>query len=211
MFIYKITNNIDGKIYIGATTRTIEERMKEHYRKHITCIDKAIYEQGKDNFIVEVVEECSSKEDLMLRENYWVKYYKCIIPNGYNMCEGGGKTIGFKHREESKKRMSASQKIAQKGSNNSFYGKTHSDEQKAKWSRERKGRKMNDEWIAHIREANKKNRKKVINLDTGEIYESCVMAGEKLNVAATNVSRACKSETGKCRGYRLAYYIEESV
>lgn len=208
MFIYKITNKIDGKIYIGATTRTIEERMKEHYRRRITCIDKAIYEQGKDNFIVEVVEECSSKEDLMLRENYWVKYYKCIIPNGYNMCEGGGKTIGFRHREESKKNMSVNRKGKHTGVDNHFFGKTHSDEQKAKWSEERRGRRLSKEWRDKLGKA---HCKKVINLDTGEIYNSCLEAGEKLNVASTNVSRACKSETGKCRGYRLAYYIEESV
>ena len=46
MIIYKITNNINNKIYIGQTTRTLEERIAEHKRKRNPLISKAIKKYG---------------------------------------------------------------------------------------------------------------------------------------------------------------------
>ena len=48
--------------------------------------------------------------------------------------------------------------------------------------------------------------KKVICLDTGKVYESVNEAAEELKIAATNVSRACRSETRKCRGLTFRYF-----
>ena len=46
MIIYKITNNVNGKIYIGQTVRTLEERLSEHKRKKVSLISKAFDKYG---------------------------------------------------------------------------------------------------------------------------------------------------------------------
>lgn len=85
--IYKIENILNGKIYIGQSVR-IERRFQEHIMKSHNSqkIDKAINEYGIENFQFSVVEECS-KEDLNTREDYWIQYYQCIYPKGYNVVE----------------------------------------------------------------------------------------------------------------------------
>lgn len=85
-FIYKITNLINNKSYIGLTTRLVETRWKEHLRG-TQDIDNAIIEYGKDNFIIETIEECS-EEEVDDREIYWINYYD-TFNNGYNRTNGG--------------------------------------------------------------------------------------------------------------------------
>ena len=86
VYIYKITNLINNKIYIGLTTRTVEMRWKEHIRG-TQYIDNAIKEFGKDNFTIETIEEC--EDDIADdREIYWIQYYDSYH-NGYNYTLGG--------------------------------------------------------------------------------------------------------------------------
>lgn len=85
-FIYKITNLINNKVYIGMTTRMVETRWKEHLRG-TQLIDNAIAEYGQDNFQIETIEECS-EEEIDNREIYWINYYNSFT-NGYNRTMGG--------------------------------------------------------------------------------------------------------------------------
>ena len=85
--IYKITNKINNKIYIGLTTRTLETRWKEHLRHSSQKIDIAINEFGEENFIIEQIEECSN-EMLDEREQFWISYYNSFN-GGYNLTSGG--------------------------------------------------------------------------------------------------------------------------
>lgn len=87
--IYKITNKINNKIYVGQSNN-IERRFKEHQTKGKTAripLDIAIEKYGKDNFLYEVLEECSI-EELNEKENYWIETLKSHI-YGYN-CNIGG-------------------------------------------------------------------------------------------------------------------------
>lgn len=85
--IYKITNKINNKIYIGLTTRTLETRWKEHLRHSSQKIDIAISEFGKENFTIEQIEECPN-EMLDEREQFWISYYNSFN-DGYNLTAGG--------------------------------------------------------------------------------------------------------------------------
>ena len=85
--IYKITNNINNKIYIGQSIH-IKRRWTEHCQPSSnSLISKAIRKYGKNNFTFEIIEKCPQNQ-LNERENYWIKYYDCINPNGYNISEG---------------------------------------------------------------------------------------------------------------------------
>ena len=89
MIIYIITNKINGKNYVGQTTRTLNERIAEHRSCIKTAIGKAIQKYGWENFEVVVIEECTTIEQLNEREKFWIAKYNSIAPNGYNLTEGG--------------------------------------------------------------------------------------------------------------------------
>lgn len=92
-YIYKITNQINGKIYIGKTSKTIDERFKEHIKKAKLHTNRYLYDAmnhyGYHNFSIEKVEECEN-DLLNEREKYWISHYNSFDKNfGYNMTTGG--------------------------------------------------------------------------------------------------------------------------
>lgn len=93
--IYKITNKINGKVYIGQSIN-IENRWKEHKSRYLSTDEKAykkpLYAAMRkykiDNFIFSIVEICN-EQDLNEKEIYWIKYYNSINKEkGYNISLG---------------------------------------------------------------------------------------------------------------------------
>lgn len=94
--IYKITNKVNGKVYIGQSVN-IANRWKQHRKTPYNPNDKsydlplyrAIRKYSLDNFSFEVIEECTI-EELDSKEIYWIKYYNSTnTEKGYNLKEGG--------------------------------------------------------------------------------------------------------------------------
>ena len=206
MIIYKITNKKNKKVYIGQTVRNLDERIKEHLRHQTTYLDKHFNNRNIKDFDIIVIDYAKTIEELNDKEEYWVNFYDCLIPKGYNMCNGGGNTIGFHHKEESKNKMSKSKRSMYIGENNPFYNKTHSDEQKEKWSKERKGlAHLTDEQIIKLRESH--FTRKVLNVDTGEMFDSIKEAAERYGLKATHITRVCKGKRKTTGGYRFEYVM----
>lgn len=92
-YIYKITNKLNDKTYIGKTTKTVQERWKEHLRdcRKERCENRPLYraikKYGIDAFTVETLEEVDL-ENLSEREFYWILYFN-TYSNGYNATTGG--------------------------------------------------------------------------------------------------------------------------
>lgn len=84
--IYKITNKLNGKVYIGQSN-DIERRLKEHKQKRFIPIDMWINMIGVENFDFEVIESCSSDE-LDEKEKLYIEKYNSI-KEGYNFAKGG--------------------------------------------------------------------------------------------------------------------------
>ena len=80
--IYKITNKLNGKSYIGQSIHC-DKRFKEHCRGRKQFIDETIQLEGIENFSFELLEECEQSE-LDKREDYYIQQYNTIFPNGYN-------------------------------------------------------------------------------------------------------------------------------
>ena len=85
--IYKITNLKNQKIYIGQSKHPIQRFAEHKYNNSDSLIHRAIVKHGIENFSFEIIEEDIKNYDE--REKYWIKYYDCIAPNGYNLTEGG--------------------------------------------------------------------------------------------------------------------------
>lgn len=101
-YIYKITNTINGKIYIGKTERDIQTRWQEHLR-HTKSLSnrlplyRAISKYGKQNFTIEELEKCDNSI-LDEREIYWIKKYHSY-GQGYNCTAGGEGGIKDYHED----------------------------------------------------------------------------------------------------------------
>lgn len=89
-YIYKISNKINSKVYIGKTSTTILNRWYHHkndYKKYDWHLYRAMRKYGIENFFIEEVEKCPD-DILNEREKYWINFYNSFI-EGYNSTEGG--------------------------------------------------------------------------------------------------------------------------
>ena len=144
MIIYKITNLINDKIYIGLTTQKINRRWTQHKSKSKTNITtepflNAIRKYGEENFLVEVIDKANNLKELNKKEKYWINYYNSNNNKiGYNVLSGG-KFCSF--NENTKKRMSMAHK-----------GKKLSEEHKKNISKALKGKKKPEGFSDKVRE-----------------------------------------------------------
>ena len=156
MQAYLIQNKLNGKGYIGITTRSVGRRWYEHRFVPNSCgklLAKAIQKYGEDSFEIKVLASAVEGIDgLKELEKQLIAQHNTIAPSGYNLTMGGDGLFGYKHSEEQKKRngdlkrgvkhseeTKQKMKIAHSGKNNHFYGKSHSDETKNKISTAKKG------------------------------------------------------------------------
>ena len=114
-FIYKITNSVTGKCYIGETMRKDPLiRFKSHknvIRRGGGCpaLRDAFKKHGEENFTFEVLLECPNNERLA-KEAEYIQLYNSMVPNGYNLRMSSVDNSGFKHTEETKAKISESSK-----------------------------------------------------------------------------------------------------
>lgn len=122
-YIYKITNQVDNKIYVGQTRKiNPRERFNQHcylanhpeQEKGIGYLHRAMQSYGIDNFIFETIEEVS--DDLLNeREIYWIQILNSYAPQGYNLTLGGDGTKGFSRPQTDE------EKEKRKQSNKQYY------------------------------------------------------------------------------------------
>ena len=96
--IYKITNIVNNKIYIGQTIQSIEKRFIQH-KSHAKTgkshhkLANALRKYGDENFFIENIEDCE-QELLDEREKYWINFYNSL-QEGYNTVDGGQTNKNF--------------------------------------------------------------------------------------------------------------------
>lgn len=127
--IYKITNKINGKLYVGQTRQKLNNRIKGHKHSKVKRgVDAAIKKYGGENFSIEVIEECPV-ESLDEREIFWIAKLNSKAPNGYNLTDGGDGG-GSNPSKETRAKISANHADVS-GEKNPFYGQKHSEETRA--------------------------------------------------------------------------------
>lgn len=143
MLIYKAT--VNRKSYIGKTINSFNIRLSHHK----SCVNKkkskiyfhcSIRKYGWDKVKWEILEDdITDFEYLKKREQFYIKKYNTLAPNGYNLTIGGDGTFGYKHTKETKRKVSLHHHNV-KGNNNPMYGKNHSQKTKEKISKGRMGK-----------------------------------------------------------------------
>ena len=136
--IYKITNMLNGMMYIGKHKTS---NIDDGYMGSGIIISRAVRKHGKNNFRKEWLMFCEDEEEMNYMERVYVDQTWVDRSDTYNMTLGGvggapkGRNKGMHHTEETKKKISA----ASKGTNNPMYGKPcyfkMTEKQKADWCR----------------------------------------------------------------------------
>ena len=165
--IYKITNKVNGKMYIGQHTTY---NLDDGYMGSGAVMKKALKKYGKEAFTKEWLEFAENAEDLNYLETMYVDEEWLARPDTYNLALGGKVCKGWHHTEESKKKIS----VAAAGAGNGMYGRHHSKEtrqkladvhrNKAPWNKGKvgsqvpwnKGKPMKEESKAKLSEARRK-------------------------------------------------------
>ena len=188
--VYKITNKITGKIYIGITNQGSGARYRHHwYESRIgepSPIHRSMAKYGEDNFTLEIIDFAETYEELKEKEKFWIKEFNSTDRNiGYNLTEGGDGTFGRTHSEETK------EKIRQK-----VLGRKISEETKKKMSEARIG-KCSDKQREHLKKISIQAKAiPVLQFSkTGEFiakYESVSDAARQTGINSDTIERQLK-------------------
>ena len=200
-YIYKITNTIDDKIYIGKTVN-LEKRWYQHRRrKENKVLYKAFDKYGIKNFTFEEVISIKSKNKEILNfilnilEIFYIKKFDSYN-KGYNCTLGGEGTIGRIVSEENRMNL-----------RNSHLGHKHTEEQKEKIGAALKGRNRDHEMII---KAALKRRKPILqySLD-GEFVQEYEGPTLIEGIHAAGVIYCCKNHLVQSQGYIWKYKESE--
>lgn len=202
-YIYKVTNNINDKTYIGQTICSLEQRFYKHCwdAKHSndtsSPLHQAMRKYGVQNFTITLVEEC---ENTLLneREKYWIKQFNTFFGNGYNATIGGDGNAKLNEEEILS--------LWQSGKSQKEIAEIISCDRHAV------SRCLSSNNISHKeRQKNKYGNaaKKVLQISLGgEIiaeYESATVAAKQTNSSIPGISLVCNGKRKTHNGYIWKY------
>lgn len=203
--VYKITNKITNKIYIGITNQGSGARYRHHwYEARIgepAPIHKSMAKYGEDNFTLEVIDFAENAEELKEKEKYYIKFFNSRDRKiGYNLTDGGDGTFGRKHSEETK------EKLRQKA-----LGRKASDEAKKRMSETHK-LNYSDEHRKAVAESNARRTKKVLMFDKDlniiKEFNSLKEAAAETKIHSTTIR---KSIRGNKISYDYVFRFKDAV
>ena len=204
--IYKITNLINKKYYIGSSL-DIKRRWKEHRcnlikNKHNNIhLQKSWNKYGENSFLFEIIELVNDLKDLTIREQYYLD--KANVLNSkilYNICTIAYSTFGVRHTEETKNKMSTSHK-----------GITHNRDAILKMVQIKN--KHSNITKSKLSEINKgkiaKNKQPIyqIGLDDNIIkqWDSITDAAKTLNLSKSLICSVCQGKRKRTGGFKWQY------
>jgi group I intron endonuclease len=206
-YIYKIRNLVNNKYYIGQTTQELEERWRQHKQKNSNCryLKHAFNKYGFDKFKFELICKCID-EDLDILEIKYMEEYKSLVPNGYNLREGGN---GGRQHQSTKDKISKTlldRNYKYPIGMHPWIGRNHREETKDKIKKSLLGKKASDETIEKMKLI---GRKKVIQYDLNgniiNVYESGKEAAEKNDTTKAGVSMVCNGKRIQLKGFKYKY------
>ena len=220
--VYQHRNKLNGKVYIGITSRNPEKRWGENGENYRSSphFHSAIQKYGWDNFEHNILFTGLTKNEACAKERELILEFKSNDRRfGYNSTSGGD---FFEMNRETREKMSNSMK-----GNKNGLGHPCSQEKARKISESQKGKHLTKEHreklfkAAHNRhvpcsEAKRKllskaypHKKQVRCIELDRVFESVQECGRYLGIPATNVSKACKGIVETLKGYHFEYYNRE--
>lgn len=182
-FVYKTTNRVNGKFYIG-----VHNGSDPHYLGSGTILKRAFNVHGRDNFSREILHEGLTRDEAYKIESQLVTMDQVNDPNCYNLKEGG---CGGTQPDHILKKMSdVKKKMYQKPEDHPRFGMKNSDETRRKISEGNKGKKMPKEAFEGHRKRFTGNKLRSIPVSiAGTIYPDKVEAAKELGVSMKTIAR----------------------
>jgi len=191
--VYKATNVVNGKFYIGVTKKTLKERIYGHFwaaaNKSKMIFHRAIRKYGKDNFIFEKIDEYASHRDALSAE---IRYIFELKPP-YNVAVGGG-IIGIEWSEKRRETTIRSMKAA------------WTLERRQHLSAMNKGKKPSASAIKNSAIARAGGYRAVICLDDGRVFKGLRAAEKFYGIKSNHIGTACSGVELSAHGKHFAYY-----
>jgi group I intron endonuclease len=206
--VYQAVNLINGKRYIGITSRTLLTRATEHLsdakcRKNpAVAFHRAIRKYGADLFRFSVLASVDSFEDACRIE---VRLIAAWHPE-YNSSKGGDGNVGLTHTAEARARIAAAARLREP----SFLGRSHTDKTKRLISEKNSGRPM----LEHTRQAMKAGREAYLRTNVmravrcstdGRVFPSATEAARAFGWKDYVIANAVGKTGGRCRGLHFEY------
>lgn len=186
-YIYIRKNLINGKCYIGQTknivVRNYNWKHEKIYGNSIITKDRDLY--GLDSFELVILKECDDSESDKW-ENYYIKQYNTLFPNGYNITNGGIR--GWHHTEETKHKMSEAKKELYKTNKPYWYGKTRSVSDKEKMS------------VSHMKQV----YQYTLDGELVRIWKSTLECASN-GFNQSHVASCCRGDEKKHKGFKWSY------
>lgn len=222
MIIYKATNLINGKIYIGQTKNTLNERVDEHWNNR-NCkqyknnyFSNALKKYGLEGFEWEEFDSGESIEELNYLEKYWIKWYRSNNRKyGYNGTDGGYGIRGFKHSEKTKINHSKimKEKFASGQMIPPYKGKKIPKNVKEKMSLARQGKPSWNKGIkgthfspgTEFKIGHSTRCQKIICIETGIIFNSIKDANKFFNLKKSHIGDVCRGKRNECVGFHWEF------
>lgn len=226
MIVYKITNKINGKIYIGCTVVSLKRRWLQHLNHNIkkTHIANAIRKYGGDNFICEPIEELNSTEKMFEQEIYWISHYNSTDrAMGYNITPGGDRgpiMIGKNHpnfgkpnprwaalgKDRAGKKLDplivAKIKESRKGHKRSEeYKKKMSDSKKTFYQRNPVSKETGLKIAYAKKGVRSKKRTSILCLNNNKIYDGYKEAAIDLSITEGNIPQVVNGKRKHTKGF----------
>lgn len=198
-YVYKTTNLINNKIYIGQHKSSSFD--SSYYGSGRVFI-RALKKYGKNNFNCELLEWCNNYDELNIKEEYWIHFYNSTDPIiGYNIQIGGNSAP---KAEQTKEKLRQARLGKYTGNKNPFYGKKHSIESLIKISNASKGRKT-FEGRHHSDETKKKlskirkghfptNSRKCKCVNDNKVFHSYNEAGRYYKISPCSISNSIREK-----------------
>lgn len=232
--VYKYTNIQNGKIYIGQTKNSLEERAQRdglNYRE-CTRFYNAIKKYGWDSFVPTILADGLTVDEANYLEEYYIDFYDSTNPSkGYNLAAGG---LNHSMGEESRSILSSKAKERYRDkTKNPMYGKKHTDEALSKMSEKKrgsnnpmfgtkwnenqrkrcgvKGRKLNftdeqREWYRQrARILGLQGTRSIRCIDDGIEFQSIKDAASYYGVSSPSICDQLKGRTHTCKGKHFEY------
>lgn len=200
--IYLHKNKINGKVYVGQTTQSVEERWKNGKAyKGCTYFNNAINKYGWNNFEHIILEQGDwDQETLDKKEQYYIDLYWAKNPDyGYNIKDGGSKSISPNALPQALLWMKQHPE----------FGKARAQDM-LKWQKEHPEEALAMR-MKNIKKASEARKRKVLCVETNQIFESASEAARKVpKTTQSKICMVCRGQRKTCGGFHWRYIDNEN-